>query len=348
MNIHKKVSKIYTSSGVNLDNSEKVKDQIKTIAQNTYDTNVMGGVGGFAALYQLSGYDQPVLVSSTDPVGTKLSVAGMVNDYSNIGIDLVNACINDLIVVGADPLFFLDYVATSVMDQEIVLTIVQGISKMCEESNCALIGGETSEMPGVFQNRKFDVSGFVVGAVESSKMITPHQNIRINDDLIGIPSNGLHTNGYSLVRHIFNLEEDTSPLFQQFEGFNNSLGQELLKPHISYYKTLKPVYELVNGIAHITGGGLFENIPRILPENMMAIFDSNTWDVQEVFNLIQNQGQVDTIEMYHVFNMGLGMVLSVSPSKTDQVLNAIPGSRIVGKVAEKTSVDKVVIENILN
>ena len=346
MNIHKNVSKIYASSGVNLGNSEKVKDQIKTIAQNTYDQNVMGGVGGFGALYQISGYDQPILVSSTDPVGTKLSVAGMVNDYSNIGIDLVNACINDLIVVGADPLFFLDYIATSVMDPEIVVTVVKGIAKMCEESNCALIGGETSEMPGVFQNGKFDISGFVVGAVESSKMLNPHQNIRINDDLIGIPSNGLHTNGYSLVRHVFNLEKDTAPLFRQFKGINNSLGQELLKPHISYYKILKPVYELVNGIAHITGGGLFENVPRILPDNVMAIFDSTTWDVQEIFNLIQNQGQVDTIEMYHVFNMGLGMVLSVHPSQTDEVLNTIPTSKIVGKVAEKSGADRVVIENI--
>tara|TARA_B100001142_G_scaffold329084_1_gene391078 strand:+ start:554 stop:1594 length:1041 start_codon:yes stop_codon:yes gene_type:complete len=343
---HKNISKIYTSSGVNLDNSEKVKDQIKSIAQNTYDSNVIGGVGGFGALYKISGYDQPILVSSTDPVGTKLSVAGMFNDYSNIGIDLVNACINDLIVVGADPLFFLDYIATSVMDPEIVVTIVKGISQMCEDSNCALIGGETSEMPGVFQAGKFDISGFVVGAVEASKMLNPHQNIQVNDDLIGIPSNGLHTNGYSLVRHIFKLEEDTSPLFQQFDGIENSLGKELLKPHISYYKTLRPVYELVNGIAHITGGGLFENVPRILPENMMAIFDSKSWNVQQIFNLIQNQGQVESIEMYHVFNMGLGMVLSVNPENTDLVLKYIPSSMVVGKVAEKTSVDQVVIENL--
>ena len=189
----------YESAGVNLQSSEKIKNKIKDLAKQTYNPNVIGGVGGFGAMYKISGYREPILVSSTDPVGTKLMVAGMIGDYSHIGEDLVNACINDLIVVGAEPLFFLDYIATSQMIPSVVETIVGGISEACKNVGCALIGGETSEMPGVFNESNFDISGFVVGAVEADQMLDPINTSKAGDLLIGLPSNGLHTNGYSLV-----------------------------------------------------------------------------------------------------------------------------------------------------
>ena len=235
----------YESAGVNLQSSEKIKNKIKDLAKQTYNPNVIGGVGGFGAMYKISGYREPILVSSTDPVGTKLMVAGMIGDYSHIGEDLVNACINDLIVVGAEPLFFLDYIATSQMIPSVVETIVGGISEACKNVGCALIGGETSEMPGVFNESNFDISGFVVGAVEADQMLDPINTSKAGDLLIGLPSNGLHTNGYSLVRHVFNLPNDLDILEEKIIESGETLGQALLKPHPSYYEDLKKVFPLV-------------------------------------------------------------------------------------------------------
>ena len=335
----------YEAAGVDLLASEKIKERIKDLASNTHTPNVLGGVGGFGAMYKISGYRDPVLVSSTDPVGTKLLVAGMVGDYSYIGEDLVNACVNDLIVVGAEPLFFLDYIATSKLVPEIVESIVTGISEACKNVGCALIGGETSEMPGDFQEGKFDISGFVVGAVEADQMLNPLDTISEGDLLIGLPSNGLHTNGYSLVRHVFNLENDLGILKQQLDKSGETLGEALLKPHPSYYHDLKSVFPDSKGIAHITGGGLYENMPRILPTDIEAQFDASLWDVPAVFEFIRKNGSIDSNEMYRVFNMGLGMVIVCAPENASRILKNVSNAILVGELKQKSSDNRVKIEN---
>ena len=335
----------YESAGVNLQSSEKIKNKIKDLAKQTYNPNVIGGVGGFGAMYKISGYREPILVSSTDPVGTKLMVAGMIGDYSHIGEDLVNACINDLIVVGAEPLFFLDYIATSEMIPSVVETIVGGISEACKNVGCALIGGETSEMPGVFNESNFDISGFVVGAVEADQMLDPINTSKAGDLLIGLPSNGLHTNGYSLVRHVFNLPNDLDILEEKIIESGETLGQALLKPHPSYFEDLKKVFPLCKGIAHITGGGLYENMPRILPNDIQAEFDASLWDMPSIFHFIEKKGSIDVDEMYRVFNMGLGMVIICTPENASEILEKIPYSNIVGKLQERVSEERVSLKN---
>jgi phosphoribosylformylglycinamidine cyclo-ligase len=334
----------YASAGVNLNNSVSVKEHIKKIAQKTYGTKVVGGVGGFGAMYRLAGLKDPILVSSTDPVGTKLMLAGMYNDFSAIGVDLVNACVNDLIVVGATPLFFLDYIATSRMNPDIVTTIVESIAITCLESECALIGGETAEMPGVFTEGNFDISGFIVGVVESEDMLRPHDNIQTGDVLIGVPSNGLHTNGYSLVRHIFNLDQDVSILSEYMSELGDTLGKTLLIPHRSYFDMFREIYKDVKGIAHITGGGLYENIPRMLPDKCSAILYSSDWTVPAIFKVIQEHGTIDEKEMFRVFNMGLGMVIACDSSKVGKITNHIPDAVIVGEIVESNGKPSVIIK----
>ena len=340
---YKKVT--YESAGVNLQSSEKIKNKIKDLAKETYNSNVIGGVGGFGAMYKISGYREPILVSSTDPVGTKLMVAGMIGNYSYIGEDLVNACINDLIVVGAEPLFFLDYIATSEMIPDVVATIVGGISQACKNVGCALIGGETSEMPGVFNESNFDISGFVVGVVEADQMLDPINTSREGDILLGLPSNGLHTNGYSLVRHVFDLPNNLDLLGTKVNKSEETLGESLLKPHPSYYEDLKQVFSSCKGIAHITGGGLYENMPRILPDDLQAEFDASLWDIPPVFQFIKDTGSIDPEEMYRVFNMGLGMVIVCSPENAAEILETIPNANIVGKLQTRFSDDRVIIKN---
>ena len=335
----------YESAGVNLEASQRVKERIKEVAKKTYGPNVLGGVGGFGAMYKVDGYQNPVLVSSTDPVGTKLMVAVMANNFDQIGVDLVNACINDLIVIGADPLFFLDYVATSSMDPDVVETVVVGIANACHDVGCALIGGETSEMPGVFSGNNFDLSGFVVGAVESEQMLRPMENIKVGDSLIGVPSNGLHTNGYSLVRHVFGLADNPERLSEYLPELGETLGEALLRPHPSYYKMLKPVFPISKGIAHITGGGLYENMPRMLPPGLAGRFDASLWESPGVFDIIQREGGIDIEEMYRVYNMGLGMVVVCDPEETTTILANVEGSVLVGDVIKKMESGRVLIEN---
>ncbi len=334
----------YRDAGVDLSASQRIKEKIKEVAKKTYGGNVVGGVGGFGAMYKLGDYRSPILVSSTDPVGTKLMVATMANNYSNIGADLVNACVNDLIVIGADPLFFLDYVATSSMDPEVVETIVSGISKSCHNVSCALIGGETSEMPGVFAGNNIDLSGFVVGVVEEDEMLRPLDTIQSGDTLIGVPSNGLHTNGYSLVRHVFGLDQDHSLLFEYFEELGETLAEALLRPHRSYYSELKNIFKNVKGIAHITGGGLYENVPRMLPEGLTARFELSNLEKPSIFDLIQNRGAIQIDEMYRVFNMGLGMVIACESDQIESIISQIPNSEVVGEVEHSKTDGKVTIK----
>ncbi|HJO83190.1 MAG TPA: phosphoribosylformylglycinamidine cyclo-ligase [SAR202 cluster bacterium] len=323
----------YKEAGVDLEASRDIKRRIGSIVTPTHGPEVLAGVGAFGAIYRFGGYRDPVLVSSTDPVGTKLKIAVMMDSFDGIGEDLVNACINDVIVCGAAPIFFLDYINMSKLRPDVVEMLVAGMAKACSNVNCALIGGETAEMPGVFAGDNFDVSGFVVGAVERSEMIDP-STIREGDVLIGLPSNGLHTNGYSLVRRVYDLEHDAAPLSEHRAELGETLGEALLRSHPPYHAALKPVYSFAKGIAHITGGGLIENVPRMLPDGIAARFDTSSWPALPIFSLIQEDGGIHHDEMFRVFNMGLGMVLVCDPSEADRVLELTPDAMVVGEVVE--------------
>ena len=334
----------YRAAGVDLAAAQKVKQRIKAIASPTHGPEVLSGVGAFGAAYQLSGYTEPVLVSSTDPVGTKLKLAILMDRYDTIGEDLVNACVNDVIVSGARPLFFLDYINMSRLAPDIVETLLQGMAYACREVECALIGGETAEMPGVFADDNFDISGFAVGVVEKSAMLGP-SGVREADVLLGIPSNGLHTNGYSLVRHILDLDspESSGPLKEFHPELGQTLGEALLAPHLSYYRTVRPAFPLVKCMAHITGGGLPENVPRALPEGLAARLDTNAWRVPPIFTVLQEMSAIDQDEMYRVFNMGLGMVMVCDRSRVDEVMSLVPEARAVGEVSRAVDERRVVL-----
>ncbi len=334
----------YKQAGVNLDDAQDIKERIKSIVAPTHGAQVLGGVGGFGALYRLGGYDDPVLVSSTDGVGTKLKLAIMMDRYDTIGEDLVNACVNDIIVCGAQPLFFLDYLAVASLHNDIVAALIAGMARACEQAGCALIGGETAQMPGLYAEGDFDMAGFVVGAVERDRILDG-SDIRPGDAIIGIPSNGLHTNGYSLVRHALGLDDNPSALNEVVPelGDNVTLGDALLMPHPSYVDTIQPVLPVIKGMAHITGGGLVENIPRILPDGTSAHLDSSTWRVPPIFTLLQERSLIAGEEMYRVFNMGIGMTLVCDPSDADAILSAIPNAEVVGNVLQTTNDERVSI-----
>ena len=323
----------YKDAGVNLDAAQDIKDRIKSLVAPTHGAQVLGGVGGFGALYRLSGYADPVLVSSTDGVGTKLKLAIMMERYDTIGEDLVNACVNDIIVCGAEPLFFLDYLAVGVLESDVVESLIAGMARACEQAGCALIGGETAQMPGLYADGDFDMAGFVVGAVERDSILDG-SDIRPGDVIIGIPSNGLHTNGYSLVRHAFGLDDDPSPLQEVVPelGERVTIGDALLMPHPSYVDAVRPVLPMIKGMAHITGGGIVENMPRILPEGTAAQFDSSAWRIPPIFTLLQERAAISREEMYRVFNMGIGMALVCDAAEVDEVLASVPNAELVGEV----------------
>ena len=324
----------YKDAGVNLDAALDIKERIKSIVSPTHGAQVLGGVGGFGALYRLGNYNDPVLVSSTDGVGTKLKLAIMMDRYDTIGEDLVNACVNDIIVCGAQPLFFLDYLAVAALDNEVVAALIAGMARACEQAGCALIGGETAQMPGLYADGDFDMAGFVVGAVERDAILDG-SDIRPGDAIIGIPSNGLHTNGFSLVRHALGLDDDPSSLNEVVPelGEGVTLGDALMTPHPTYVDAVKPVLPMLKGMAHITGGGIVENIPRVLPEGTAARFDSYAWRVPPIFTLLQERAAISREEMYRVFNMGIGMALVCDAGQVDGVLDAAPGAEVVGEVA---------------
>ena len=334
----------YRDAGVNLDAAQDIKERIKSIVAPTHGAQVLGGVGGFGALYRLSGYDDPVLVSSTDGVGTKLKLAITMGRYDTIGEDLVNACINDIIVCGAEPLFFLDYLAVGVLESTVVEALIAGMARACEEAGCALIGGETAQMPGLYADGDFDIAGFVVGAVERDAILDGSE-IRPGDAIIGIPSNGLHTNGYSLVRHALGLDDDPAPMNEVVPelGEGVTLGDALLLPHPSYVEAVRPVLPMLKGMAHITGGGIIENVPRILPEGAAARFDSSSWRVPPIFTLLQERAAISRDEMYRVFNMGIGMALVCDPSRTGAILSSIPDAGLVGEAVSDTNGETVSI-----
>jgi phosphoribosylformylglycinamidine cyclo-ligase len=301
----------------------------------------LSDIGFFGGLFEFKGYNKPVLVSSVDGVGTKLKIASALAKYDTIGIDLVNHCINDILVCGAEPLFFLDYIAMGKLVPNKVESIVKGLTHACREVGCSLIGGETAEMPGVYTRGDYDLVGFVVGVVEKTKIING-ETIALGDNLIGLSSSGLHTNGYSLVRKIFGDTE--SELSVYYPGLGRTLGEAFLEPHLCYYKSLKPLLPVIKGMAHITGGGLIDNIPRILPHGLAVYIHTKTWIAHPIFKLIQQQGDIDDNEMYHVFNMGIGMVVVCSSENTTQFTTSLPGSQVIGEVVKQKGKTRVFIE----
>ena len=321
----------YLAAGVDQGAAQEAKERIKKLASRTLGPEVIGGVGFFGGLYQLHGYRQPVLVSSTDSPGTKLKLATLMDRFDTVGIDAVNHCVNDVFTSGAKPLFFLDYIGVGRLMPGRAEALVKGVAEACEAVGCALIGGETAQLPGIYPEDGFDLAGFAVGVVEKDEILDGSA-IALGDSLLAIPSNGLHTNGYSLARMVFRVEEDPSVLGRTYPELGETLGEALLRPHRCYYPLLEPVLRLIKGMAHITGGGLPENVPRILPDGLGARFDESAWEAPPIFRLIQEAGSVDTDEMYRVFNMGVGMVLACDPSQVDEVRRLVPEARVVGEV----------------
>jgi phosphoribosylformylglycinamidine cyclo-ligase len=301
----------------------------------------LGGVGFFGGLFEFKGYHQPVLVSSVDGVGTKLKIASALGRHEGVGIDIVNHCVNDILTCGAEPLFFLDYIAMGKLMPEQVEAIARGLASACREVGCALIGGETAEMPGIYAGEDYDLVGFIIGVVEKEKLILG-KTIVAGDIIIGLPSSGLHTNGYSLVRRIFG--ESPSALNTFYPELGRTLGEELLEPHRCYLHQLKPLLPVIKGMAHITGGGLIDNVPRVLPKGLAAKFDRRAWTVPPIFQLIQKQGNIDRSEMFHVFNMGIGMVIICSPENVNRLSKALLEAKVIGKVVKQTGKARVVIE----
>jgi len=319
------LAKKYADAGVSIEAGDETVQKIKNYAKSTFNKSVLTDIGHFGAFFQpnLSEYTEPVFVSSVDGVGTKLKIAIQMEKHDTIGQDLVNHCVNDIAVCGAEPLFFLDYMAFGKLDSIVAAEIVKGFSIACKENGCALIGGETAEMPGIYQTGDYDLSGTIVGIVEKSKIIKG-ENISSGDVLIGIPSNGLHTNGYSLARKVllenYNLS-DTIP------SLKKTIGEELLAVHKSYLKLIKSLKNKIEikGMSHITGGGIIGNTKRILPEGLKLKIDWYRWEVPAIFKLIQKTGDVDNEEIREVFNMGIGLVIIVSKENVEPVLNLCTG-----------------------
>ena len=325
----------YRQAGVDLSRMDELKERIRGLAASTHGPEVIDGGTSFAGLYQLQD-DGPVLVASTDGVGTKLKVAALLGHFESIGRDLVTLNVNDILTKGARPLFFLDYVAFSDLDTQALDSLMRGIAWGCREAQCALIGGETAQMPGVYADGELDLAGFVVGTVDRSCLLEPSR-VREGDRLLGIPSNGLHTNGFSLVRQVFNIDNDPGVLFKRFDGLGHQLGEELLLYHRSYYPLLAPALGLLSGLAHITGGGIPGKLPAVLPEDLAAVVNTKSWTPQPVFQVLQREGDIPGEEMFRVFNMGLGMVAVCSEANVPAVLDLIPEAIPVGQVERRDS-----------
>lgn len=313
----------YKDSGVDKEAGYKEVSMIKKFIKNTYTEGVVSDIGGFGGLFALntSEYNEPILVSGTDGVGTKLKIAFMMDKHNTIGEDCVAMCINDVLCQGAKPLFFLDYIATGKLVPEKMASIVEGVANGCVKAGCALIGGETAEMPGFYADGEYDIAGFGVGVVDR-KDIIDGSKIQEGDVLIGLSSSGIHSNGYSLVRKVF-FEKEKISLDKYFSEFQSTLGEELLKPTRIY---TNPMYDLIKkfnikGISHITGGGFYENIPRMLPEGLTAVVNTEAIETPYIFNLIEQCGKIERDEMYSTFNMGIGMVFAVDSTDADSVMN---------------------------
>ena len=335
----------YRQSGVDLGRMDALKERIRGLAASTHGPEVIDGGGAFAGLYQLGGAVGPVLVASADGVGTKLKIAAQLGHFESIGRDLVSLNVNDILTKGARPLFFLDYVAFSSADSQSLDSLLRGIAWGCREAQCALIGGETAQMPQVYADGDLDLAGFVVGAVERERLLEPSL-VREGDVLLGLPSNGLHTNGFSLVRRVFNTDADPTALFRRFDGLKHQLGEELLRHHRCYWPMLSPVLELLHGLAHITGGGLPGKLPAALPDDLAADIDTASWTPPPVFALLRREGLLSAAEMFRVFNMGLGMVAICPESNVSAVCDKIPDAIPVGRVVRRETDRQVTLTGL--
>ena len=366
--------KAYAAAGVDIDLGNKVKSSLPQMLASTHRREVLGKVGGFGGLFALDTrkYRQPVLVSSVDGVGTKLKIAFAMDRHDTIGADLVNHCVNDIAVLGAEPLFFLDYLGTGKLEPRVFTDIIKGFARACAENCCTLIGGETAQMPGFYQPGEYDVSGTIVGVVEKSAMLNGQKSVRRGDVVIGIAASGLHTNGYSLARKIFFEQMKLKPTSRVAE-LGNTIGDELLKVHVSYGPLVQALVKKFNhggvaasrqsavvskrswrrsadaplrAFAHITGGGFVDNIPRVLPANLDAVIRKGSWEMLPIFQLIAAKGGVDEAELYQVFNMGIGMVAIVAAEQADAVLKFIRAQKhtawVIGEVVKGTGEARVI------
>jgi phosphoribosylformylglycinamidine cyclo-ligase len=339
----------YKQAGVDIEAGNEVVRRIRTLAAATFTTGVLSEIGSFGGLFQLgaAGVADPVLVASADGVGTKLRIAFLTGVHRTIGVDLVNHCVNDILVQGAEPLFFLDYLATGRLNPDVAVQIVEGLATACRENGCALLGGETAEMPGFYADGEYDVAGFIVGVVGRSRLIDGRA-IRPGDALVGVPSSGLHTNGYSLARRIA-FEMAGLRVDSWVEDLGSTIGAALLEPHRSYLSVIRPLLSsgMIKGMAHITGGGITDNLPRIFPADTAAVIDRSAWQVPPIFRWLQRTGHVPDDDMLRTFNMGIGLIIACENSDTDRVIDALAAAgeasavRLGGVVAGQRTVGYV-------
>jgi phosphoribosylformylglycinamidine cyclo-ligase len=334
----------YQAAGVDLEAAERAKGALKELVSRTRDENTLSELGSFGGLYALPvGFNQPVMVSSADGVGTKLKLAFLSGRHDTVGQDLVNHCVNDILVQGAMPLFFLDYLAAGQLSESVVTEVVKGIAHACLENKCALLGGETAEMPDFYTSGEYDLAGFITGVVEREKILDGSR-VRSGDVLIGLGSSGLHTNGYSLARKIV-FEEMALEVSDVIPGLGKTVGDALLAVHRSYSTSLRPLLDqdLIHGLAHITGGGIPGNLPRIFTQGQGARIDPHSWEVPALFRVLQEGGRVATDEMFRVFNMGVGMIVITAPENADSVANDLAAagemSWILGEVMDREGVE---------
>jgi len=329
----------YKASGVDIDAGNETVRRIRGLARSTFTSGVLSEIGSFGGLFRLqpNQYRDPVLVASADGVGTKLKVAFLAQRHDTIGGDLVNHCVNDILVQGAEPLFFLDYLATGRLSPAIAESIVGGIAAACRENGCALLGGETAEMPGFYGDGEYDVAGFIVGAVDKSRLITGRM-IAVGDVLVGVPSSGLHTNGYSLARRIVfdHLRLDVGSYVPEL---SRPVGEALLEQHRSYLRMIQPLLDggRIKGMAHITGGGITDNLPRVLPHGTAAIVDTSTWDVPPIFKWLQRSGNIPPDDMLRTFNMGIGLIIVTARDQAESLIGELAArggrdSRVIGEI----------------
>jgi phosphoribosylformylglycinamidine cyclo-ligase len=327
--LSKAKKKAYARAGVDVDLGNLVKRRIQSRVKSTHGPEVLGKIGGFGGLFapNFSGMREPVLVASVDGVGTKLKVAFAMNRHDTVGADLVNHCVNDIAVLGARPLFFLDYIGAEKLEPRVFDQLLSGFARACRAAGCALIGGETAQMPGMYRKGEYDLAGCIVGVVDRSKMIDGSR-IKPGDAVLGLPSNGLHTNGYSLARKVLFEKLHLKP-GSNIPGLKHSLGEELLRVHKNYQPLIAKLPPgMIHGLAHITGGGLIDNLPRVLPSRCDAVIETKSWRVPPIFEFLERHGKIDRAEMYQVFNMGIGMVAIVSEKDSATAARLLNGRRI--------------------
>lgn len=343
-------SDAYKQAGVDIDAGAHAIELMRSSVRSTFGPKVLADIGHFGGLYALeSAPDGQVLVASADGVGTKLKLAFALGTHRNAGHDIVNHCINDILACGARPFFFLDYIASGKIVPEQIAEVVTGMAEACQAAGCALLGGETAEMPGMYQDGEYDVAGFIVGGVRRDRLILG-KTIEPGDVVLAFPSNGLHTNGYSLARKVLGLDGELAEASRQLNAYESvlgcTLGEALTRPHRSYLAEIVPLLEMerqpIKGMAHITGGGLLDNIPRVLPEGCAVRLDTTTWSVPPIFQLIQERGGIKSGEMARVFNMGLGMVVIVAPGHVGGVKSRVPEMMEVGKVVRQEGDERVI------